>query len=54
MPFKLQRSGYVNSSADYTTDEIQLRLHKYFKEKAEAFGKRRFQIVKYIAPLPDG
>src|ERR1700712_4563151 len=32
---------------DYTTDEIKGRLDKYFKEKAEEFGKRWFQIVKW-------
>ncbi|OCL12147.1 hypothetical protein AOQ84DRAFT_285791 [Glonium stellatum] len=31
---------------DYTTDEIKGRLHKYFKERAEEFGARWFQIVK--------
>ena len=32
--------------ADYTTDEIEGRLKKYFKDRAEEFGKRWFRIVK--------
>ncbi|EHK96499.1 hypothetical protein M7I_7782 [Glarea lozoyensis 74030] len=30
---------------DYTEDEIKGRLHQYFKEKAENYGKQWFQIV---------
>lgn len=31
---------------DYTPDEIDFRLDKYFKEKAEAFRQRKFQVLK--------
>lgn len=36
---------------DYTTDEIKLRIQKYFKEKADEYGQRHFQIVKYAWPV---
>lgn len=35
-----------NLSQDYTTDEIKGRVEKYFKDRAEEFGRRWFQIIK--------
>ncbi|KXJ86454.1 hypothetical protein Micbo1qcDRAFT_219473 [Microdochium bolleyi] len=38
-------SAHIGKS-DYTTDEIQGRVKKYFKEKAAEYGARHYQIVK--------
>ncbi|PQE11696.1 7 alpha-cephem-methoxylase protein [Rutstroemia sp. NJR-2017a WRK4] len=41
----------LSAHIDYTEDEIKGRLHKYFKDRAEEFGKRWFQIVNVWKPL---
>ncbi|RYP81034.1 hypothetical protein DL770_006024 [Monosporascus sp. CRB-9-2] len=35
----------------HIADEIKGRVHKYFKEKAEEYGKRHYQIVNAWKPL---
>ncbi|KAJ1324109.1 cephamycin C biosynthesis protein [Microdochium nivale] len=41
----------LSAHIDYTTDEIQSRVKQYFKEKAEEYGARHYQIVNAWKPL---
>ncbi|KAK9775137.1 putative Methyltransferase [Seiridium cardinale] len=41
----------LSAHIDYTTDEIQGRVKKYFKEKAEEYGERHYQIINVWKPL---